>query len=125
DVVKELAATAVRDPGQFEHLASRRRQDRERAAQRAAAVEALEASGVRVFTETERYNDHARAASLKDLVDSAGTPLTAENHAGCPGDCAVVHDGEPTEPSYYCLEPAKHGHRSRYGSGRPKGPMTD
>ena len=126
DAVKELAATAVKDPGRFEHLASRRRQDRARAAQRAATAQALEDAGVRVLSEDERYNDHPRAAHLTDLVDSEGTPLTAQNHAGCPGHSAVVKEWEPTEATYYCLEPAKYGHRSRYSrNGRTTGKMTD
>lgn len=123
--VKDLAVTAAKDPGQFEHRASRLRQDRARAAQRDATVRDLTDAGVNVIDPNERYDRHPNAASLRDLADGEGTPLTPEGHADCPGHCAVLSESAPTEAAYYCLEPVKHGHRSRYGSGRPKGKMTD
>jgi ParB family transcriptional regulator, chromosome partitioning protein len=121
DAVKHLAVTAAKDPGQFEHVASRLRQDRAREAQRQATTEALVAAGVTVLPDADRYNNHPRAASLRDLADAEGTPLTPEDHADCPGHLAVVKEWEPTDVAYYCLDPRKHGHRSRYSSGRVKG----
>jgi ParB family chromosome partitioning protein len=123
--VKDLAVTAAKDPGQFDHVASRLRQDRAREAECQATTEALAAAGVAVLTDAERYNDHPRAASLRDLTNSEGALLTPDNHADCPGHVAILKDWEPTEPSYYCLDPRKHGHRSRYSNQQRKGAMTD
>lgn len=123
--VKELALTAAKDPGQFEHRASRLRQDRARAAQREATVRELTDAGISVLDPAQRYDMHPNAVSLRDLANGEGTPLTPEGHAACPGHCAVVSESAPTNVGYYCLDPRRHGHRSRYGSGRPKGKMTD
>jgi ParB family transcriptional regulator, chromosome partitioning protein len=117
DAVKQLTVTARTNPGQFAHVASRLRQDRERAAQYAATVETLTAAGVTIL---DRYGDRGKAKPLGDLTDrDDGRPITPDEHAECPGRAAVVPDFDPTEPRHYCLDPAGHGHRDRYSrSGR-------
>jgi ParB family chromosome partitioning protein len=117
DAVKQLTVTARNNPGQFAHVASRLRQDRERAEQHAATVDALTAAGVTIL---DRYGDRGKATPLGDLTDRDGGPITPNEHADCPGRAAVVPDFDPTEQRHYCLDPAAHGHRDRHGrSGRP------
>lgn len=118
DAVKQLTVTARSNPGQFDHVASRMRQDRERAEQYAAAVEALTDAGVTIL---DRHGDRGKAEPLGDLTNTDdGAPLTAEQHVDCPGRAAVVPDFDPTEPRHYCLDPSAYGHRDRYSrSGRP------
>ncbi len=125
EAVKALTVTARKDPGQFDHLASRMRQDRERTEQRTARVEALTEAGVTIMT---RLRDHPGAIVLGELTDSDdGAPITAEAHVECPGRAAVVPEWDPTNPQHYCLDPTSHGHRNRFGtSGRPAAtPMSD
>lgn len=118
DAVKQLTVTARSNPGQLDHVASRMRQDRERAEQYSAAVEALTAEGVTIL---DRHGDRGKAKPLGDLTNTDdGAPLTAEQHADCPGRAAVVPDFDPTEPRHYCLDPSAYGHGDRYSrSGRP------
>jgi ParB family transcriptional regulator, chromosome partitioning protein len=112
DAVKQLTVTARNNPGQFAHVASRLRQDRERAEQHAATVEALTDAGVTIL---DRYGDRGKAKPLVDLTDrDDGRPLTPDEHAECPGRAAVIPDFDPTEPGHYCLDPAAHGHRDRH-----------
>lgn len=118
DAVKQLAVTARNNPGQFDHVASRIRQDRERAQQHEATVETLTAAGVTIL---DRYGDRGKAKPIAELTDrDDGRPLTAREHASCPGRAAVVPDFDPTEPRHYCLDPRANGHRDRHGrSGQP------
>ena len=97
DAVKQLAATARTNPGQFDHLASRLRQDREHAALYAAAVDELTAAGVTVL---DRHADRVKAKPLGDLTDrDDGRPISAKEHANCPGRAAVVPNFDPAEPA--------------------------
>ncbi|HEX7131684.1 MAG TPA: ParB/RepB/Spo0J family partition protein [Iamia sp.] len=117
--VKALTITARTDPGQFDHVASRMRQDRERADQQAATVAALTEAGVAVMAHA---GDHPGAVALGELTDGDdGEPITPEAHSECPGRAAIVPDWKPTQPQHYCLDPMGHGHRNRFGatSGRP------
>lgn len=120
EAVKVLTVTARTDPGQFPHVASRMRQDRERAEQEAATVAALTEAGVTIM---DHPSDHPGAVALGELTDGddGGDPITVEAHAECPGRAAVVPDWQPTEPQHYCLDPVSHGHRNRFSttSARP------
>ena len=125
EAVKSLTVTARKDPARFPHVASRLRQDRERATERALLVEALTAEGVTVL---HHVADRPEATSLRDLTDAEdGTPISPEAHAHCPGRAAVLDDWQPNGVRYYCLDPSANGHRSRHNaSGRPKPtPMSD
>jgi ParB family chromosome partitioning protein len=118
DAVKQLTVTARTNPGQFDHVASRIRQDRERVQQYEATVAALTEAGVTIL---DRYGDRGKAKPLTDLTNRTdGRPLSPTEHAECPGRAAVIPDYDPTEPRYFCLDPASHGHRDRHSrSDRP------
>jgi ParB family chromosome partitioning protein len=112
DAVKQLTVTARNNPGQFDHVASRIRQDRDRAQQYEATVEALTAAGVTIL---DRYGDRGKAKPITDLTNRDDRrPLSVEEHANCPGRAAVVPDFDPTEPRHYCLDPSANGHRDRH-----------
>jgi ParB family chromosome partitioning protein len=113
DAIKTLTVTARQDPGRFDHVASRLRQDRERAARRAATIAALHDAGVTILDHDYRHA-HPDATRLSDLTDTDdGTPITPEDHARCPGHAAHLHDLQPDEVTYLCVEPAAHDHRRR------------
>jgi len=114
DAVKALTVCAKDDPGRFEHLASRLRQDRERRQQYDAAVAAFTEAGVRVL-EVEPaygYTDLTKVLRL-DALSHDGKNLTAKNHAGCPGHAAYVSTYRPDRPEYVCTNPKANGHASR------------
>ncbi|GAA1874257.1 ParB/RepB/Spo0J family partition protein [Myceligenerans crystallogenes] len=96
EAVKELTVTAVKDPGQFAHTAQRLRDERERAAKKAAIVTSLTDAGVRVIPVPA--HDDKSVKVLGDLTDANGTVLTAENHKGCPGHAACVRTSYGSEP---------------------------
>lgn len=125
DAVNALTVTARQDPARFAHVASRLRQDRDRAAQVAAAVEALAEQG---YTVMERASEHSGAVALRDLTDSDdGAPIAPEDHAECPGRAAVVDDWDPEHPRHFCLDPDGNGHRSRHNrtTTPERTPMSD
>jgi ParB family chromosome partitioning protein len=112
DAVKALVVTAKKDPGQWDHVVSRLRQDRKAVAARAAAVKALVDAGVTVI---DRPSHRDAATRLSNLADDKGKELDAENHAACPGHAAVVDDYDPKRVTYFCVDPVAHGHKSRWG----------
>ena len=123
--VKTLTVAAKESPGQFPHVASRLRQDRERTQERAAAVEALAAAGVSVL---ESSSEHPTATALWNLCDGEDdAEVTPEAHSACPGHAAVVPELAPDRPRYFCLDPDAYGHRNRHGDTRRPagGAMTD
>jgi ParB family chromosome partitioning protein len=127
DAVKTLTVTARQDPGQFPHVASRLRQDRETIATHAAAVDRYTAAGLTVV-DRATIRRHEGATSLRDLTDNDdGSPIVPVGHVNCPGHVAVVPEHRPDEPDFYCLDPAGNGHRDRYKTaGRPTPtPMSD
>ena len=125
EAVKTLTVAAKESPGQFPHVASRLRQDRERTQQRMAAVEALAAAGVTVL---ESSSDNPAATALWNLCDGEDdAEITPEAHSACPGHAAVVPEHTPDRPRYFCLDPDAYGHRNRYANSRRPagGAMTD
>lgn len=88
EAIKTLTATAVKDPGQFAHVAQRLRDDREQAAKKAAVVQTLADAGVRVVP-APGYDDKS-VKVLGDLTDADGKVLDPERHKGCPGHAAYV-----------------------------------
>ena len=129
EAVRDLTVTARKDPGQFEHLASELRQERELAVQLAATTEALAAQGIAVVDSVREYPNALTLSRLTDTED--GTPLTPESHAECPGRIAVVPAHEPDHPRHYCIDPDAHGHRDLWAGsvgtsrGSASGPMTE
>lgn len=97
EAIKSLTATAVKEPGQFVHVAQRLRDQRERAAKLAVAQQALTDAGVRQVS-VPAHSEKA-VKPLHGLTDAAGTVLTVELHQGCPGHAAFLRqawDGEVT-----------------------------
>lgn len=118
--VKHLVATAKKNPGQFKHVASRLRFERDQREAFARAVESLTAEG---YTVLEPYGDHGKARKLGDLTEGeGGAPISPEAHASCPGRAAIVYDHSPDAPRYVCLDPAAHGHCVRSRSSEPSKP---
>lgn len=131
ETVKSLTAVAVEEPSGFAHAAQRARDARQRAAEVAAAREALAAESV---TEVEpvSYTDK-KAKRLKELrptaQDKGGTDLTPEAHATCPGHAAFIVQGwDGVTIVYVCTNWRQHGHAERYDSAsgaQRSGPMNE
>ena len=130
ETVKSLTAVAVEDPSGFAHAAQRARDDRQRAAEVAAAREALAAHNV-PEVEKPKHDDTKveRLDRLKSATDGANsTDLTPEAHTECPGHAAyIAARWERVEVVYVCTNWRKHGHRDRYASASPQptGPMSE
>lgn len=140
--------------GRFEHVAQQLRDERAEAEQRAEAVRAWEATGLRVVDQPQ----HGSPVRHLDALLHDGEVPTAETHAGCPGHAAYLRgvwvDEEPADPTppaegeldldraldddeppgrvewqpvYVCTDPAGNGHTPRWGgSGRiPAAEKTD
>ncbi len=117
DAVKALTVCAKDDPGRFEHLASRLRQDRERRDAHAAAVAVLVEAGVRVLADEPHYGSTDLAKALRlDGLTHGGKNLTPKNHASCPGHAAYVPAHRPERPEYVCTDPKGNGHASRHAN---------
>ncbi len=130
DAVKVLTVAAKE--GQFDHVAQRLRDDRERAARTAEAVEALTAEGTTVLPTWDSYGEHKAGAQLGYLIepgDKKRTPLTAETHKGCPGHAAYVRTGwdwkgntrhAVADAIYVCTAWRKNGHAELHASTSSK-----
>ena len=121
EAVKALTVTAVKDPGQFEHVAQRLRDKRATAAAKDAAAAELAAAGVAVVAEPQ-YGDKL-VAKLSHLQAADGeSELSPEEHAGCAGHAAFLRDrgawgGTPdVVPVFVCTDWRKYGHQERLGS---------
>lgn len=149
EAVKALVAAAKQGDVPFQRAAQTAREDRERAAGRAALLATLAEAGVTVLDGRPDYR-----LRLDSLVDATGSPLDAEAHAQCPGHAAYLSedwietavsdpnasDGSDTDASedddedagwqlawvaiYACTDPTANGHQSRYGSARTLGATT-
>lgn len=109
DTETVTALIAATRTGQFEHVAQRARNDRERTQARQRVAEALEASGVRVIDKPTHDSPTER---LTYLVDAQAEVLDDTEHAKCPGHVAwltevwgwVDAEGNPLpedfEPTY-------------------------
>lgn len=142
EVVKTLVAAARQGDVPFQRAAQAAREDRGRAAARAALLDSLTAAGVTVLDGRPDYR-----LRLDSLVDADGAPLDAHAHAQCAGHAAylsedwvrtgvsqpIAPDGPDSEtddddedagwqlawvPVYACTNPAEYGHASRYGNPR-------
>ena len=130
ETVKDLTATAIKEPGRFRHEAQRARDERRRTVEVAAARESLAALGIREVPEPN-YDD-AKVRPVRHLKptteDAYGTVLTSEAHASCPGHAAFVSDQwNKADIVYVCTDWRTHGHADRYKSASEKrsGPMTE
>lgn len=124
EAVKALTVAAAREPAQFEHVAQRARDQRAAARAREAAVAELAAAGVRVV-EDPGYGDATstvrRLSRLRSTGGDDGEEMTVEEHAGCSGHAAYLHEspawaGPVTyEPVYVCTDWRAAGQVDRFG----------
>ncbi len=135
EAVKGLTVAAKE--GQFEHVAQRLRDDRDRQARVDEAQEALKADGTTVIEAWDPYGTHKKAAALTELRAQDGEsrePVTPEQHRPCPGHAAHVKPSwqwddngrrvSVAHAAYVCTDWKGHGHAQRYGSS-PSAPSLD
>jgi ParB family chromosome partitioning protein len=113
EAVKCLVAVAKQDPRRWDHTVSRLLEDRKAVAAHAAAVRRLTDAGVAAVEHPDRSGGPARP--IANLVDADGNVLDAAAHAACPGHAAAVARWDPGDVTYYCVDPAAHGHHDRWG----------
>jgi ParB family chromosome partitioning protein len=125
ETVKALVASAKEGDGSFDHTLQRARDDREAAAARQVALDALAAEGVPVVDRPSYGETTAR--NLRELVDEDESELTPVKHAGCPGHAAYVASdwSGSVQTVYVCTKWRDVGHRDRYGRSSGAAPMDD
>ncbi|GAA2627948.1 hypothetical protein GCM10010411_76480 [Actinomadura fulvescens] len=95
--------------GFFDLGYSRETQRRERERQLAAARAELEAEGIRVLEEVP--SGAVEVGRLRVSQDKDAAALTAETHAECPGNLAVLTTNSGgAKTATYCANPAAYGH---------------
>ncbi|MGW2841935.1 hypothetical protein ACWCWD_29620 [Streptomyces sp. NPDC001493] len=92
--------------GHWQHAMSRLRQELQQQEKRAAIVERLTASGVRVIEGFRQWD--ATDVPLAKLTTSQGKAIASSAHAKCPGRAARL-DGN-LKPVYCCTDPERYGH---------------
>lgn len=128
-VVKELLDAAKKGTG-FEHLAQRKRDDRERAAAVAAEQAKLVEAGIEVLTEAPKGGGAVRPLhNLRSLRAKANAwaPLTPAEHKKCPHRAALVRAGwnGVVDTTHYCLDYVGGGHTLiSVGQSGPEKPDT-
>ncbi len=123
DVEAVKALTVAAKQGQFGHVAQELRNEREQAARKAEAAEALTSEGIPILEQWDPYGAHTKAQALRRLCEPTGgkrNALTVEQHKDCPGHAAHIrtswtrdeHDQRvaTAEAVYVCTEWRKHGH---------------
>lgn len=113
DTAAALIAAAGEGPGRFAHALTRAKQARQEAEKAAALLAELTAAGRTVLDE-----DIGRSCTrLTDLAHDY-RPLTAEDHAGCPGAAVYVCTTGWQGPQVVdvCTDPAGNGHRDRWAA---------
>ena len=127
EAVKGLTVAAKE--GQFDHVAQRLRDDRDRQSRLDEAHSALKAEGTAVIEAWDPYGTYKKAAALTELLAPDGesrTSLTSDQHQQCPGHAAYVKaswqwDDEGNRlavanVAYVCTDWKQNGHTQRYGS---------
>jgi ParB family chromosome partitioning protein len=111
DATAALIAAAGEGPGRFAHALTRAKQARAEAERAAALLGELTAAGRTVLDE----DTGSARTRLTDLAHD-GRPLTAEDHAGCPGAAVYVCTTGWQGPQVVevCTDPAGNGHRDRW-----------
>ena len=127
EAVKELAIAAVKSPWQFDHVARRRRNEREEAKQRSGLAAELTASEVPVVDLVDGYVLPEGAEWLDQLPAPKGRKsFTEAAHRRCPGHAAGIRDrwsGDGVEIAYCCTDPVGNGHITKARAaavGQPK-----
>jgi len=108
EATERLLAAAER--GNFAHRLAREKNDRAEQARKAQIADELAEAGIPLLEDLA-----SGAMPLYRLVDENGEGLTEHSHAACPGHAARFNQyGAEPGLSYYCLEPAAHGHRDSW-----------
>jgi ParB family chromosome partitioning protein len=143
DATTALTDCLQKDPGRFDHVAQRLRDDREETRLRAEAAARLIEQGVTVIDEPNTYGGPIRPLSelRASLKTQPGTRLTPSKHAKCPGHAAYL-DYSSRRPAdkrvevvYACTDHRTHEHpllwqssstpASVVGAGQRGGKMTE
>jgi len=116
ETVKALILAAKEGDGRFAHAAQRARDERQRAQERQAVTDELNAAGVAVI-DRPSWEDRS-IKGLSELVDPDGKKLTPAAHAQCPGHAAYVDSGwRSAQPVYVCTQWKTQGHRDPNKAG--------
>jgi ParB family transcriptional regulator, chromosome partitioning protein len=135
EAVKVLTVAAKE--GQFDHVAQRLRDDRDRDQARAALTEELIGQGVSVV-EQPAYDDASVRPLYRLAAAIGGKPFEVESHAGCAGHAAYVtvspHWTEDdtgrevrayeAEPTFVCAQWKAVGHVDTYARGSEAKPKA-
>ena len=117
DTAAELIEAAAEGQGRFAHALTRAKQAKEEAQQVAALSAELAVAGRTVLDEA----DGERATRISALAHD-GAPLTADDHAACPGAAACVATGwNGPQVVEVCTDPQAFGHTSRWPDSQPAG----
>jgi ParB family chromosome partitioning protein len=109
DTAAVLVAAAGEGPGQFAHALTRAKQAKQETETAAALLAELTAGRTILDEDTGRT-----CTRLADL-EHDGQPLTADDHAGCPGSAVYLSTGwQGPQPVEVCTAPAGNGHRDRW-----------
>lgn len=120
-LAKELAYTAVTRPQDFAwKVEAERKKDRDRA-DKNRLVDEHKTAGIPIVKShgeagTWWTGDDNLGKALTMLVDGNGDPITAEDHATCPGHAVIINDGRGygTTPDYVCTSWAQNGHHDKH-----------
>lgn len=115
--IRELTSTLAKDPGQFDHVASRARQEAEANRLYDELVTKLKADGVKILPPDTNTWGASAPTALEELVDDKRKTITPAGHKGCPGHAVIIrrYSSRP-KAVFVCTAATKHGHKSRYGS---------
>ncbi len=123
DTQEKLLKTAVEQPGQFDHLTQRLRDDREMNTEIARLRAEYDKRGIPVI-DAPGYNDHS-ILDFTQLRSATGDEITVENYGGQPGHVVVIsryHAG--VQVRHLVKDWKSHGLRKVSVSGALSGPMT-
>jgi ParB family transcriptional regulator, chromosome partitioning protein len=124
EAVKALVAAAK--GGQFDHVAQRLRDERERSQASARLTDVMTEARIPVIEQPD-YTDK-KITAIRDLSHD-GQPLTEEMHATCPGRAAYIRPAWTdalVQAVHVCTDPRAHGHSDRHsGITKAAGPLTE
>jgi len=139
DTAARLLEVFTNRPDQARHAVERARQDRTEHAATMAAHALITAAHPDTTPLPGEVYATPGAAYLTRLSDAHGNPISADDHAGCPGDAYVLHLDRYTDPDtigaddrdritadghtfrivWVCADWASNGHRDRWAN-RPQ-----
>lgn len=121
DVLEELTACALDDPGDLEHEMQLHRQDRAVAKAEADLRAQLNAAGVRLVASADGRAIGGLAAVSNDEHGGMAPPLTPEQHAECAHRAVWLNaywaaGGPDVAQNEVCMDPEAAGHHFRFRS---------